>query len=384
MRESQFDVWLEEVNSPVSPLTETFGDVPLTPIDRRSSLPHSLRAGVPAAPAALAEQTNSEVIWDVEQASFVSHDIADATQSESLTIFEHPADRNPLDPFRFYQAPKPRPEYASPGPNLVLFDADREDGQHSDFLEAHSGEDSPTPRYPMLFQNAGSVLLNGTPFDGASGTSTRSSLRVPEREGATMRICESSHRTVTMNQGFHLTALEPGPIELHGSSGLEPQVIDPTPFVPQKILTGREWTAEPSPYPSSHPESPAFNIPIPVFPYAHNTTRCTARACPITSAHERGPYLHEGKLRYREGQIFGSSNPSPAVWAAYDRIGAGKARDGDVQMVTNFAKFHFGYQSEDDVEPVSDSVKSLSGSVKLMQRVGGFKAIVKRLVPWGR
>jgi len=266
MRESQIDVWLEEVNSPVSPLTETFEDVPLTPIDRRSSLPHSLRAGVPASPAALAEQTKSEVIWDVEQASFVSHDIADAIQSESLTIFEQPADRNSLDPFRFYQAPKPRPEYASPGPNLVLFDADREDGQHRDFPEAHSGEDSPTPRYPMLSQNAGSALLNGTPFDGASGTSTRSSLRVPEREAATMRICESPHRSVTMNQGFHLTALL---VSNHKS--LTPLLSSPRKYSPagngqQNQVPIRPAPPKAQPSTSPSPYSPTHTIQLVALP----------------------------------------------------------------------------------------------------------------------
>ena len=94
------------------------------------------------------------------------------------------------------------------------------------------------------------------------------------------------------------------------------------------------------------------DIQIPIFPYRHLTTRCRARKCPIKGKHEKGPYLHEGKLRARDGNIFGASNPPQEVWDAYDRIKdddngyGGKGKDkvaaADVKLVTRFARLHFG------------------------------------------
>ena len=106
------------------------------------------------------------------------------------------------------------------------------------------------------------------------------------------------------------------------------------------------------------------DVQIPIFPFAHKTTRCRAITCPIKGKHEKGPYLHEGKLRAREGNIFGSSNPPQKIWDAYDRIKdsngglGGKDKDQvaakDVRMVTRFARHHFGHAREWGMED-SDS-----------------------------
>ena len=98
------------------------------------------------------------------------------------------------------------------------------------------------------------------------------------------------------------------------------------------------------------------DIQIPIFPYRHSSTRCRALGCPIKRKHEKGPYLHEGKLRARDGNIFGTSNPPPKIWKAYDRIKdqdgsfGGKAKDRltarDVKIVTSFTKYHFGEAKE--------------------------------------
>ncbi len=94
---------------------------------------------------------------------------------------------------------------------------------------------------------------------------------------------------------------------------------------------------------SSTPEF--FEIPIPIFPFPAGTSRCTNRNCPIKGHHEKGPYLHGGKLRTRKGSIFGSSNPPPEIWFLYDM-----STNEDVQGMGNkalapvelFIKYHFG------------------------------------------
>ena len=95
--------------------------------------------------------------------------------------------------------------------------------------------------------------------------------------------------------------------------------------------------------PASIPES--FDIPIPIFPFPAGTSRCKDRDCPIKTPHEQGPYLHEGKLRTREGSIFGSSNPPPEIWFLYDRSGNGDLPgidDKPFAPVELFVRYHFG------------------------------------------
>ena len=95
--------------------------------------------------------------------------------------------------------------------------------------------------------------------------------------------------------------------------------------------------------PASIPES--FDIPIPVFPFPAGTSRCKNRDCPIKTPHEQGPYLHQGKLRTREGSVFGSSNPPPEIWFLYDRSGNGDlpgVDDKPFAPVELFVRYHFG------------------------------------------
>lgn len=97
------------------------------------------------------------------------------------------------------------------------------------------------------------------------------------------------------------------------------------------------------PTPSAILES--FDIPIPIFPFPAGTTRCTNRDCPIKHRHERGPYLHDGKLRTRKGSVFGASNPPPEVWFLYDVSGHENFRGGGGRAfapVELFVRYHFG------------------------------------------
>ena len=95
--------------------------------------------------------------------------------------------------------------------------------------------------------------------------------------------------------------------------------------------------------PASIPES--FDIPIPILPFPAGTSLCKDRDCPIKTPHEQGPYLHEGKLRTREGSVFGSSNPPPEIWVLYDRSGKGDlpgVDDKPFAPVELFVRYHFG------------------------------------------
>ncbi|CAD6594428.1 MAG: hypothetical protein ASARMPRED_009436 [Alectoria sarmentosa] len=127
--------------------------------------------------------------------------------------------------------------------------------------------------------------------------------------------------------------------------------------------------------PSSTPE--IFEIPIPIFPFPAGTSRCNNRNCPIKGRHEQGPYLHEGKLRTREGSMFGSSNPPPEIWFLYDRLreehlqGAGRKGFAPVEL---FAKFHFGETRGEYVHGSGEVGRVVQGAMR-----GGKKSRFLRL-----
>ncbi|KAL9128591.1 MAG: hypothetical protein Q9217_002756 [Psora testacea] len=184
-------------------------------------------------------------------------------------------------------------------------------------------------------------LLNGRPFDlgSADSTSTRSSLRDPALEARVMSLQDTRKRP---------SATAAGPYAHTGSS------------------------------PDSY--GGMTDVPIPVFPYAHQTTHCKERDCPVWIQHEKGPYLHEGKLRTREGKIFGASNPPPRIWQAYDRIKGGKSvPEKDVSLVNSFVRYHFGFSDEGDLEERGSPVKSSSGYSSLLSRAGGLIGALQRL-----
>jgi len=73
--------------------------------------------------------------------------------------------------------------------------------------------------------------------------------------------------------------------------------------------------------------------------WEHSRTPCESPACPIKPAHSQGRYLHNGK-RNRRSPVFGSCNPPPEVWAAYDRKRAGNGTTEDLQLVDGFREYH--------------------------------------------
>ena len=116
---------------------------------------------------------------------------------------------------------------------------------------------------------------------------------------------------------------------------------------------------------SSIPEF--FEVPIPIFPFPAGTTRCKHRDCPIKHRHEQGPYLHKGKLRTREGSIFGSSNPPPEVWFLYDMSrnetfqGTSDKAFASVQL---FVKYHFGETRGEYIHGPSEAGRSVQKGEK--------------------
>ena len=73
--------------------------------------------------------------------------------------------------------------------------------------------------------------------------------------------------------------------------------------------------------------------------WEHSTTRCTSQKCPIKIEHKSGRYLHCGKRNQRE-PAFGSCNPPPEVWAAFDRNRAGNGEATDDQVIGGFREAH--------------------------------------------
>ena len=167
-------------------------------------------------------------------------------------------------------------------------------------------------------------------------------------------------------------------VELSKSSEDVEESTELTTSIPPAIVISRAtFPRVERPAPSTPISIPnLFEIPIPVFPFPAGTSRCKNRDCPIKSRHEQGPYLHEGKLRTREGSIFGSSNPSPEIWFLYDRPGNGGFQgDGDKAFapVEHFVKYHFG---ETRSECVLAS-KELGENVEQKAKQGG-----KKLKSW--
>ena len=118
--------------------------------------------------------------------------------------------------------------------------------------------------------------------------------------------------------------------------------------------------------PASIPES--FDIPIPIFPFPAGTSRCKDRDCPIKIPHEQGPYLHEGKLRTREGSVFGSSNPPPEIWFLYDRSGNGDlpgVDDKPFAPVELFVRYHFGETRDECVTGPDEARETVEKEAKL-------------------
>jgi hypothetical protein len=66
---------------------------------------------------------------------------------------------------------------------------------------------------------------------------------------------------------------------------------------------------------------------------------CRSESCPIKTPHNEGRYLHKGQ-RSNRNPTFGSCNPSPEVWAAYNQMKGGRFTQADKQVVEGFRDNH--------------------------------------------
>ena len=89
--------------------------------------------------------------------------------------------------------------------------------------------------------------------------------------------------------------------------------------------------------PSPHPPNP--------------TQECTETSCPLVRVlkipHQQGHYFHRGSPPMMGGEqsMFGTSDPPPEVWAAYERLREGDGKE-DMDMVIPFAYYHFGWPDD--------------------------------------
>lgn len=219
-------------------------------------------------------------------------------------------------------------------------------------------ESSSPPRHglPRLSISVPAPLLNGSAFELTSADLVEASpVAVGCGSPIFEKFCEGPRRKVVDDTMLcQRSLIKPWRASIEGlPEGLDPAFppVIPSPYTSSMNLS----SASPCP-------SPSATYPIPFFPYKPGTTSCRAHNCPIRQHHQKGPYLHEGKLRMREGAMFGASNPPPAIWDAYERM---KARIVDPQMekekgwrlgktqakkdegvVLAFAKVHFAEVTE--------------------------------------
>ena len=159
-----------------------------------------------------------------------------------------------------------------------------------------------------------------------------------------------STREVRLLSGnpFDLTHEEENDTESLTSIAIEPNEAFP------------HWRNHPSPSrrlvrvsggPTSICGAISADVLVPIFPWLRGTTSCRRGDCPIKGKHEEGPYLHDGNLRTREGNMFGASNPPPDIYEAYDRLKLGTSTtQKDTKKVLKFVKYHFGYTDPKDLD----------------------------------
>ena len=207
--------------------------------------------------------------------------------------------------------------------------------------QAHTQNRRPNLQVIIPDTAAGDIrLLNGSPFslDSADSTSTRSSICAPSRADIIKKVPRRG------------------------------------------VARTRELSRSRTSISATIAQAETADVSIPIFPYAHLTTRCRAEDCPVSIPHEKGPYLHEGKLRMRNGSIFGASNPPPNVWDAYDRLRHGFSNaPEDVRLVDNFKVLHFGFAQQENLQVLGSPARSLAGSWKLPSRSGGLLGRLMRL-----
>ena len=316
-------------SQPNSGAFQTFEDVPLTPLHDQSQSANT-SGGFSHTPLEH-EIVASESVWDdsgisdglIEQQIVISNGLSGKGSPAALASDTRECSPNVV----VGQA-----DFASD----VLGDPDSEEAiPKSAVLEPHSGLADLSPSgiesAVTLVETILALDTESRPTNAVNKTSF--STDSPTEQSAGPPISETDTNLEIRRSSEHVD---------RSNGPNEPAISIPPAMVVAQATFRRIERREPS-TPSSIPEY--FDIPIPIFPFPAGTSRCKNRNCPIKIRHERGPYLHGGKLRTREGSIFGSSNPPPEIWFLYDRSGNGGFRgNGDTTFapVELFVKYHFG------------------------------------------
>lgn len=318
---------------PTSGTSHSFENVPLSPLHEEDQSPHTPGEffHVPLEHEVIASRS----VWD------------DAATSDELN------DKQSINSTRFSEQGSPTAAASIPGEYSLTAVDDQVQSPSDDSRDPEQVESSPTstvldPRSDLAWipdpltpsiANAGTlgerpVTPNKIPGSIAEGIKFPFSTESPRDRKLDPLVSESDISDIS-DEIFKSSE----PI----NKSTAPTVPIPPAAVISHATFPRPERPESSSISTSIPEF--FEIPIPIFPFAAGTTRCNSRQCPIKGHHEQGPYLHEGKLRSREGSIFGSSNPPPEIWFLYDML-----KEGDLQgtgrkafaPVELFVKFHFG------------------------------------------
>lgn len=336
MDTSQAQDWIHNIR-PISGTSDSFEDVPLSALNDEDQSSHAsegffhmpLEHELVASRSVWDDLAISDELGDLQNITLIRllgqgspAVVASTSCEESLTAVE--------DQARFFSVALKDSEQEKPSPMSAVL---------------HPGsETSPSPLTPSI---ASTVTLVEKPV--ASETISGSLVEVikfplstesPKDRNLGPLIPESDISDESSNFSDYINQ-STAPADLTTSTQ-SAKVLSQKPFSQAK-------TPKLSP-PSPIPE--LFEIPIPIFPFAAGTTRCTNRKCPIKYRHEQGPYLHEGKLRSRECSMFGSSNPPPEIWSLYDMWreenlqGMGNKAFAPVEL---FARFHFGETRGKDV-----------------------------------
>ena len=335
MPTSQTQNWIRDVGPP-SGTSHSFEDIPLTPLPDNAQSAKN-RKGFLHAPLEH-ETIGSGSAWDLSVAA--SDEVND---QQSVISMGHSEQGSPSGTSEC--------SLSAGGDQAGRF-ADVSDGEELEALsrtpgvfnarsESASAPDSGTLRTASTVTLVGSLVALDT-ISEATVTANRTS---PPTESGHIDSPAVSERDIGDERIRDEAITFPEP----SNRSRRPAIVSlPTPLATALTHTTFPPPDSPATLPTSSSSPGSFDPPIPIFPFPPGTSRCTDRTCPIKHRHERGPYLHDGKLRTRQGSVFGASNPPPEIWALYDglREGGGRGVGGmggrAGEALGGFVRVHYG------------------------------------------
>ncbi len=331
MDASRVQNWIQDAR-PTLQTSDSFQDVPLTPLHKEDQSLSTLE-GFPHVPLEH-EIIASESAWDVS----ATPDEVNEQQSITSTSFSRPDSPTTVDSSHSEYSLTAVADRAQIISEVSKDQEQEESSQTSAVLNLHSDIECTSSRSTPGAASAVTLVEIPGALDTTSGPTVnvnKVSFSIESPRGQSWGPSESGK---DISDGIKKSS-----DDVNGSKRpADISISIPSATVIAQATFSRTEKPE-TPPASSIPEF--FEIPIPIFPFPAGTSRCTNRNCPIKGRHEKGPYLHGGKLRTRKGSIFGSSNPPPEIWFLYDM-----STNEDVQGMGNkalapvelFVKYHFG------------------------------------------